>query len=209
MSNKLQNIKAIKQMMAGEHKTQQRTSHYFKSTKTEIPEEDILERFEDGKPKVWIETDIKGIRTKITQHDGFKSREPELSILKNIRKILSVPKECPECGTEMRNHEKRLNFKFWFMRKKCFGCVLEDERKIKIQGPDAWKKYENEIIKNNIEGWIKDADKEVEILKTQIKETVWGNADGDFGEVDVTSFIERMEKDYEELKDNIRSIEDK
>ena len=56
----------------------------------------------------------------------------------------------------------------------------------------------------NAEGWFKDADREVEILKTQVKETVWGNADGETGTVDTTEFVKKMEKDYEELKKEIR-----
>ena len=73
-----------------------------------------------------------------------------------------------------------------------------------MQGPEAWKAYENKIMLANAESWFKDADKEVEILKTQVKETVWGNADGERGEVDTTAFIEIMEKDYSELKNNVR-----
>ena len=90
------------------------------------------------------------------------------------------------------------------MRKKCFSCILKEEEKIKQKGPDAWKEYENKIMLSNAEGWFKDADKEVEILKNQIIETVWENADGEKGEVDITQFIERMESDYLKLKDDIR-----
>jgi len=60
-------------------------------------------------------------------------------------------------------------------------------------------------MKSNAESWFKDADKEVDILKTQMKETVWGNADGETGEVDTTEFVNKMEKDYEKLKEDIRS----
>tara|TARA_A100001201_G_scaffold39383_2_gene41118 strand:- start:12 stop:635 length:624 start_codon:yes stop_codon:yes gene_type:complete len=203
MSNKLQNIKAIKQMLEGKHKSQTRQSHYFGKSNNEIPEDDIIESFEDGKPKIWIETDHNGHRTRVTQHDGFKSREPENSILKTIQNALKVPEKCPECGKNMRDHEKRLNFKFWFKRKKCFECVLKEESKIKAQGREAWKEYENKIMKSNAEAWFKDADKEVEILKNQIVKT-WQNADGEFGEADMSSFLEKMEKDYNELKESLR-----
>jgi len=203
MSNKLQNIKAIKQMLEGDHKSQTRQSHYFGKSKNEISEDDIIESFEDGRPKVWIETDHNGHRTRVTQHDGFKSREPENSILKTIQDALKVPECCPKCGTNMRAKEMRLNFKFWFKRKKCFGCVLEEERKIKAEGKDAWREYENKIMKANAESWFKDADKEVEVLKNQIVKT-WQNADGEFGEADMTSFLEKMENDYNELKETLR-----
>jgi hypothetical protein len=205
MSSKLQNIKAVKQLLAGNHKMQTRKSIYTGSTKTEIPEEDIIERFEDGKPKIWIETSAKGIRTRVTQHDGFKSREPENSILKTVQDALAVPEKCPKCETKMRNEEKRLNFKFWYSRKMCFGCVLTEERRIKSEGEESWQEYQNKIMSANAESWFTDTDKEVEILKQSVKETVWGNADGERGEVDISSTIKRIETDYNELKETIRN----
>ena len=38
-----------------------------------------------------------------------------------------------------------------------------------------------------------------------MKETVWGNADGEYGEVDITEQINRIETDYKKLKNNIRN----
>ena len=104
----------------------------------------------------------------------------------------------------MRDHEKMLNFKFYFKRGKCFSCVLKEETNIKAQGEEAWKAYENKIMSSNAEGWFKEADKEVELLKTQIKETFWQNAQGEQGTIDTSAFIEKMEKDYLELKEKLR-----
>ena len=204
MSNKLQNVKAIKQLLTGEHKSQTRKSTYFGKTDTEIAKDEILETFENGDPKVWIETKPNGTRMKVTQHDGFKSRVPENNLMSDIREILRVPDICPECNTNMRESEKTLNFKFWFKRKKCFGCVLKEERKIRQQGGDAWKKYQHKIMKANAESWFKDCDKEVEILKTQMKETVWENADGERGEIDISLMVKKIDKDYKKLKADIR-----
>jgi len=204
MSNKLQNIKAVKEMLSGEHKFQKRKTTYFGDTKTNIEKTEVLETFENGDPKVWIETKPNGTRMKVTQHDGFKSRVPENSIMDEVRDILKVPDECPKCGTNMREKEKMLNFKFWFKRQKCFGCVLTEERQIKEKGEKAWQKYQNKIMKSNAESWFKDCDKEVEILKTQMKETVWENADGDRGEIDISEMVKKIDKDYKKLKSDIR-----
>ena len=203
MSNKLQNVKAIKQMLAGEHRTQTRKSIY--TGKTNSSKSEVIESFEDGKPKVWIETDAKGFRTKVTQHDGFTTRQPENSILKKVQEALTVPEKCPSCGKNMRDHEKRLNFKFYFKRGKCFDCVIKEERNIKQQGEEAWKQYQKEIMLSNAEAWFKDTDKEVEIVKQQVKETTWENADGERNEIDISSFIERIEKDYNKLKEDVRA----
>ncbi len=203
MSNKLQNVKAIKQMLAGEHRTQTRKSIY--TGKTNSSKSEVIESFEDGKPKVWIETDAKGFRTKVTQHDGFTTRQPENSILKKVQEALTVPEKCPNCGKNMRDHEKRLNFKFYFKRGKCFDCVIKEERNIKQQGEEAWKQYQKEIMLSNAESWFKDTDKEVEIVKQQMKETTWENADGERNEIDISSFIEKIEKDYNKLKEDVRA----
>jgi hypothetical protein len=205
MSNKLQNVKAIKQMLSGEHKTQTRKSTYFGNTNQEIQKDEILETFENGDPKVWIEIKPNGTRMKVTQHDGFKSREPENSIMEDVRNTLRVPDKCPECGKDMRDHEKALNFKFYFKRGKCFECVLKEERKIKDQGPEAWEKYQKNIMLANAESWFKDTDKEVEIIKTQAKETLWQNADGESGQVDMSHLLKKIDKDYKKLKTEIRN----
>ena len=209
MSNKLQNVKAVKQMLAGTHRTQTKKSIYTGKTKVEIPESDIIEKFENGKPKIWIETDSAGFRTRVTQHDGFKQRQPENSILKNIQKLLKVPDNCPCCGKSMRGKEQKLNFKFYFKRGKCFDCVLKEESKIRSQGKDAWKRYQKEIMLSSAESWFKETDKEVEVLKQQIKETTWENADGERNEVDVSSYIEKVEKDYLTFKSNVKKSFDK
>jgi hypothetical protein len=203
MSNKLQNIKAIKQLLSGDHKFQQKKTTYFGDVKTNTEKTEVLEKFDNGDPKVWIETKSNGTRMRVTQHDGFKSREPENSIIDEVRDILRVPDNCPKCSAEMRGAEKMLNFKFWFKRQKCFGCVLTEERKIKEKGEKAWKRYQNKIMKANAEAWFKDADKEVEVLKNQIVKT-WQNADGEYGEANMSSFLEKMEKDYKKLKKDIR-----
>ena len=55
--SKLQNIKAVKDMLAGTHKTQTRKTFSIANTKKEVSDEDVIERFENGDPKIWIETD--------------------------------------------------------------------------------------------------------------------------------------------------------
>ena len=82
--------------------------------------------------------------------------------------------------------------------------MTAEETKIRLLGKEAWAEHEKKIMSSNAESWFKDSDKEVEILKTQVKETSWENAEGDRGEVDITSFITKMEADYLKLKSNIR-----
>ena len=55
----------------------------------------------------------------------------------------------------------------------------------------------------NAESWFKDADKEVEILKTTLKDVVWENADGKSGEIDRSNWLKKIDKDYSKIKKQI------
>ena len=132
-NNKLQNVKAIKEMLAGRHKTQSRKTFGF-TKKKEILDKDILEKSKDGTPKVWIETNpATGTQVKVTKHDGFTSRQPVNSILDEVNKIVRMPEECPKCGSKMYEKESRLNKKFWKINQTCFGCVIELETKLRAE----------------------------------------------------------------------------
>jgi hypothetical protein len=112
MSKKLQNVKAVRDLLAGNHRTQTRKTFTF--SKGPEKDMDVVERFEDGKPKVWYETDAKGTRHKWTQKEGYRVKEAANSLLSSIKDILTAPDNCPECGEYMKVNEKRLNLKFYF-----------------------------------------------------------------------------------------------
>jgi hypothetical protein len=75
-----------------------------------------------------------------------------------IRKINKLdasrtPLFCPRCERTM-NH--RLDTKFWRIRGYCFQCNVKEETKIRAQGPEAWKKYEESIMKRNFYSDLKN-----------------------------------------------------
>ena len=193
MSSKLQNIKAVKQMLEGSHKTQTRKNFSLatanstaeKNKKREIGEE-------------WIET-INGVDYKIKQHDGFRMKRPANSILDEVNDALTLPKTCPKCGKDMHGNEKRLNQKMYFKVGHCFDCHVKSETKLRAN-PKKWENYSRKKMLANAKGWLKDADKEVETLKKTLKDVMWENADGKIGEIDRTAWLEKVDKDYKNFK---------
>ena len=198
--DKLQNIKAIKQMIAGTHNSQTKKTHGFSDAKDMAKKN---ERHEIG--DVWFETDKKtGTEWKVTQHDGFRSRQPANSVREIIKDILTAPDNCPCCGKKMKGvPEEKLNLKMYFKYKKCFDCVVKEETKIRAQGKEAWTDYSRKKMLANAQSWMRDTDKEIEELKKVVTETYWQNADGKTEEIDITDFIKRMDNDYNEIKKNI------
>ena len=45
----------------------------------------------------------------------------------------------------------------------------------------------------------------VELVKQQTKEIYYQNADGKLGEMDLSAFLEKIENDYKQLKNDIRN----
>ena len=194
MSNKLQNTKALKELLSGQHKSQTRTSYGYTSTSTE--------KHEVG--DVWTETDLKtGTVWRLEQKDGYRTKTVDNSILDVIRKSLAVPDTCPSCGGNMRDHEKHLHFKMYFIHKKCFSCVLKEEQAIRLQGTEAWEQYSKQRMLANAEAWFTDADKEVALLREAVKLQFAQNADGRMEEWDQSAFLEKFDTDYKQLKEKI------
>ena len=194
MSNKLQNVKANKELLAGTHSTQTRKSFGYTGEGTTSKR---------AVGDIWIEKDSAGVEYKIEQKNGFRTKTPLNSILKQVRDIMSVPKECPCCKKKMRDDEKALNFKMYFKRKKCFECVLKEETAIRLQGQEAWEEYSRKIMLANAEAWLADTDKEVEILRNSLKVQFTQNADGGLEEWDQSSFFGKFDNDYQELRKTI------
>ena len=99
--------------------------------------------------------------------------------------------------------QEKLNLKMYFRYKKCFDCVVKEETKIRAQGKDAWTEYSRKKMLANAQSWMRDTDKEIEELKKVVTETYWQNADGKSEEIDISAFIEKITKDYENIKNEI------
>ena len=90
----------------------------------------------------------------------------------------------------------------YFKAGQCFDCVTKQETLIRSD-KDKWKDYSSKKMLVNAEGWFKDADKEVETLKSTLKDVVWENADGDSGEIDRSNWLKKIDKDYKKIKKQI------
>ena len=194
MSNKLQNKKAVKQLLDGTHKMQTRKSISLSDTSKTTKRRMIGE--------TWTEKNANGVEFKWEQKDGFRVKRPVNSILDSVTTALTLPTDCPKCKQSMHGTEKHLNKKMYFKAGKCFDCVIKEETLIRSD-KDKWTSYSSKKMLSNAVGWFEDADKEVEILKSTLKDVVWENADGEVGEVGRSKWLKRIDKDYKKIKKQI------
>lgn len=149
MAKNLKNIQAIKQMLEGEHKSQ---------TKLVIPkaERKALEKSRKV-GDIWYDDD----GNKWEQCDGYKVKHGKLD---EIRKELKVFSNCPKEVCTCTNPSK-LDLKFKAMQGKCSDCVFKEETQLKIQ--KKYDDYETKKMLENAKSWLKEAEREVELLKEQ------------------------------------------
>jgi len=188
MAKKLQNIKAINQMLSGTHKSQTKTTVGYQSK-----EEDrkIGDKWVDNNGVQW------------EQKDGYKiSSTKALEAVMAAIKALKMPNTCPECNKEMKDN--KYNKKMWRVHKMCFDCVIEMEHEHKLNG--TYAQYEKDLMRKNIESWLVDAKAEMEAIKQLLTKAEFINADGTVEKWDSPwkgreqELNELLEKDFQNTK---------
>jgi len=191
---KLQNIKALKQMLRGEHKIQTKTQLGYEEHKLEEEhnEGDVWE--ENG--KIW--TIKNGI--KISKKRGIKASE--LYSFPNCQKD-----KCIKNQFNTTIADKQIGSKTGM----CLDCTAAYETKLRING--EYEEYENRKITENAVNMYKQHKLEFDLLKDSIQHSEYINTDGTIEDwnVNVESVLNSLEdgwKKYEEdffnnFKENI------
>lgn len=200
MSKKLQNVKAVQQMLDGNHKFQTKKSIGFSDTKSVAQQQ---EHHEIG--DIWEETDTKtGLTYIIEQRDGFRVKKTKNSkILQEVRDAIRTFPNCrKETCTCLGTHH--LDLKMQKIHGMCFDCVIEMEHELKKAG--KYEEYERQKIRENALAWLASAERDVEMLKqayTQASTFVSsGNGDVETWASKMTpeEFEETVQKQFDAFK---------
>ena len=185
MSKKLKNVKAVREMIAGTHKSQTKTNVSFGEKKTFVKRE-VGDRWTDDDGTLW------------EQKKGYKVKLGKLSELRqNLNKFPNCKKEICTCTNPKRN-----DIKMKTIHGMCFDCVIEMEHKLKIEG--KYEEYEREKILANMKSWLKGAEVEKEALKTALK-AKFVNEDGSIEEWNEMSWDEvekKIDNEFRLFKEN-------
>jgi hypothetical protein len=200
-SNKLQNIKAIQQMLEGDHKFQTKKTTGFSDAKETAKK---AERHEVG--DIWEETDHQGNVWVIEQRDGFRVRKTKNSeIFQEIRdELRSFPKCRKDTCTCLT--PKPLDETMRKANGMCFDCTIEMEHELRKDG--KFEEYQKNRIRDNALAWLRNAEQDVEMLKqtyTQASEFIL-NGDGETetyaARMSPEEFAIKVESEFIKFKEN-------
>ena len=198
-NNKLQNVKAVQQMIDGTHRFQTKKTIGFSDTEATAKK---AQRHVVG--DTWEETDSHGNIYIIEQKDGFRIRKTKNSdLFQEVRDELKAFTNCQKdtCTCYKAN---QLDEKMRKIHGMCFDCVIEMEHQLKING--TFDEYEHNKIRENALAWLRDAEQDVVMLKkayTEVSKFVL-NADGETesyaAKMTPDEFEEKIEKSFTEFK---------
>lgn len=126
------NAVRIKNILDGNYTAATKIQSGYKKEITEHAEGDVWE--EAG--KVW--TIRNGIKQTVSKLDA-------------VREFMAMPLCCPKCGRRMK---KRLDKKFWRLKRHCFDCLIEEDTQRMIDG--TFQEYEKKIITRNVTAWLSE-----------------------------------------------------
>jgi hypothetical protein len=185
MSKKLKNVKAVREMIAGTHKTQTKTNISFGEKKTFVKRE-VGEKWTDDDGVFW------------EQRKGYKVKLGKLSKLRDeLAKFPNCKKGCESYLNPNRN-----DMKMRAIHGMCFDCVIEMEHEHKVNG--TYKEYEREKIYANMKSWLKGAEIEKDALKTALK-AKFVNEDGsieEWNEMSWEDVEEKIDNEFRLFKEN-------
>ena len=196
MSKKLQNIKAVKQMLDGTHKFQTKKTHGFTDAKQKAQKNQKREVGDKWEEKIGNTIYL------IEQKKGFRVKQPKNSVASEIREYLDSYPNCREdcCKTSFNHLDKKMRI----IHGMCYDCVIEMEHDLRVEG--KYEEYEQEKIRNNKLAWLKKAEQDVEALKKAYTEShqYVTNSDGLLetwqAQMTVEEFEEKVEKEFENFK---------
>lgn len=200
MSNKLQNIKAIQDMLEGRHKFQTKKTVGFSDAAESAKRN---EHHEIG--DVWEETDTNGNIFIVEQRDGFRIRKTvNTDVMQSVRDDLRIFKNCrKDVCTCVGTHP--LDQKMKKIHDMCFDCVIEMEHEMKKAG--TFDDYARNKIKENALAWLRSAERDVELLKqsyTQASKFVT-NAEGETetwaAKMTPEEFEDQIQKQFDSFKE--------
>ena len=177
---KLNNIKAVKEMIAGNHRTQTKNTVGFDEQK-EFVKREVGEQWTDNDGNIW------------EQKKGYKVKLGKLSELRDSLKDFPNCKE--GCTSHMNPTRNDLRMKV--IHGMCLDCVIEMEHKLKMEG--KYEEYERSKILENAKAWLKQAELEKDTIKLAMQAR-FVNEDGSLEEWDGMSWGEMEEKIENEFR---------
>jgi hypothetical protein len=188
---KIDGVQDVSKLLHGEHESQQKvTVGYNHIDEESLKVKKIGDRWKDSDGNEW------------EQRNGYVVKLGK-EWQQELHQFLNTFPKCrkSECTCTL---PKRIDEKMKRLHGMCLDCVVDMEHKIRLDG--KWEEYENQKIKENALAWLKEAERDKNLIAEELSKMDFANEFGDSEKwsVPVTKeeLLEKIEKEFEEFKNN-------
>jgi hypothetical protein len=198
MDIKIESLDDVKKLLAGEHDSQNKvTVGYTEEDKESNVSRKIGDKWFDSDGNEWEQRNGYTIKLgKVWQQE----------LHEYLNSFPNCPKETCTCGIP-----KKLDQKMKRIHGMCFDCVIDMEHKIRLEG--KWDEYEKIKVKQNALAWLKEAEKDKDMIASELSRMEFTN---DFGDnekwktpLNKEELLKKIENEFEEFTNNfIKKLEE-
>jgi len=193
---KINSIQDVKSILAGTHAEQNKLQFGYAPK-----EEPMVTRVVGEK---WFDTD----GNEWEQKEGYSvklGKQWQQELHSYLNTFTNCRREVCTCTIP-----KRLDEKMKAIHGMCFDCVVEMEHKIKLE--KKWGEYEKEKIRQNSLSWLKEAEKDKNLIAEELSKVEFANSFGDTEKwntnVTKEQILQKIEEEFENFrKDFIEKLE--
>jgi hypothetical protein len=194
---KLQNMKAVREMLAGEHRFQRKTTVGYEGKK-----DTAIRKVGD----IWDETLPNGDVVEWEQKQGYRVKRRKITkILDKVREELNSYPNCYDTCEKKKTakytqHDKKIRD----VHGMCLDCLAKYETYLKANG--EFEEYERQRHLESAKAFFKDAEVEKEVIKKALETIEYVEEDGSkevWKSENKQALLDKIDRDFEKLKKDI------
>lgn len=187
---KIDSINDVKDLLKGSHASQNSITVGYSGEVAETITRNSGERWFDADGNEW------------EQKEGYKlklGKEWQQELHSYLNQFANCPKEVCTCTFPKKMDEKMKN-----IHGMCFDCVVKMEHNIRLEG--KWDEYEKEKVKANALAWLKEAERDKNMIAEELSKLEFTNSFGDVEswETGTTKeqILQKIEEEFQKFRED-------
>jgi hypothetical protein len=187
---KIDSIKDVENLLKGVHESQNKIQTGFEGEVKKHITRKIGDKWKDDDGNEWEQKEGYSIKL---------GKEWQQELHNYLNSFPNCQKEVCTCTMP-----KRIDEKMKTIHGMCLDCVVQMEHKIRLEG--KWEEYEKEKVKQNALAWLKEAEKDKNLIAQELSKVEFANSFGDSEKwssgITKEQILEKIEDEFQRFRED-------